>query len=89
MIKLFMMTSYRHLSKRLFFSFGMIICIIHSMNEPAAIASPCIKICVINENTEQCEGCFRTRDEIAQWKMADDAFKRALLETLEIRKQSV
>ena len=31
------------------------------------IATPCVKICVIDPETELCIGCARTRDEIAGW----------------------
>ncbi len=31
------------------------------------IASPCIKICVIQPETRLCTGCLRTIDEITQW----------------------
>ena len=37
------------------------------------IESPCNKVCVINEATGLCRGCYRTLDEIARWgSMSDD-----------------
>ncbi|MCC6136491.1 MAG: DUF1289 domain-containing protein [Candidatus Contendobacter sp.] len=29
--------------------------------------SPCIGVCVMNTQTQWCEGCFRTLEEIAGW----------------------
>lgn len=39
------------------------------------IESPCNKVCVINEATGLCRGCYRTLDEIACWGMMGDAEK--------------
>ncbi len=37
------------------------------------IASPCTKVCVMNDATGYCRGCFRTIEEIARWsQMSDD-----------------
>lgn len=41
------------------------------------LTSPCISVCRMNVTTALCEGCFRTRDEIAAWGGAGDAAKRA------------
>ena len=37
------------------------------------IASPCNKVCVMNEATGLCRGCYRTLDEIARWGAMSDA----------------
>ena len=29
--------------------------------------SPCIGVCKINQQTELCVGCYRSREEIANW----------------------
>lgn len=29
--------------------------------------SPCTKVCHIDQDTDRCEGCGRTLDEIARW----------------------
>jgi len=36
------------------------------------IASPCNKVCVMNEATGLCRGCYRTLDEIARWGTMSD-----------------
>ena len=49
------------------------------------IASPCISICRLNDVTGLCDGCFRTRDEIAAWGNADNTRKRGIWKLIEQR----
>lgn len=49
------------------------------------LTSPCISVCRINAATDLCEGCFRTRDEIAAWGNAGDDGKRATWGRIEQR----
>lgn len=37
-----------------------------------AVLSPCIGVCTLDASG-LCEGCLRTRDEIARWSMMGDA----------------
>ena len=37
------------------------------MSSPAAIATPCIKVCFIDPESGLCLGCFRTAAEVAGW----------------------
>ncbi len=48
-------------------------------------ASPCVGVCVINPQTQLCEGCFRTLDEIAGWWDYTPNQKRAVLTQLDDR----
>jgi predicted Fe-S protein YdhL (DUF1289 family) len=48
-------------------------------------ASPCVGVCIINAQTQLCDGCFRTLDEIAAWWDYPPAQKHAVLATLEQR----
>ena len=41
-----------------------------------AVSSPCISVCRMDAASGLCEGCFRTRDEIAGWSAATEAGKR-------------
>ena len=41
------------------------------------ILSPCISVCQMNDASGLCDGCFRTRNEIASWASADNAAKQA------------
>ena len=43
------------------------------------IESPCNKVCVINEATGLCRGCYRTLDEIASWGMMSDEEKQDVI----------
>ncbi|EMH4107241.1 DUF1289 domain-containing protein [Serratia marcescens] len=52
------------------------------------VRSPCVSLCRIDDETQQCRGCRRTRAEIAVWPTASDAEKRAIWRRLEPR-QSV
>lgn len=31
------------------------------------VSSPCIRVCLLDPETGLCEGCGRTREEIAKW----------------------
>lgn len=45
--------------------------------EPASdVPSPCISVCKMDPDTQLCEGCFRTLDEIADWSRMADEGKR-------------
>jgi uncharacterized protein len=44
----------------------------------AAVASPCVSVCVMDEPSGWCTGCLRTLDEIAVWSLLDDAEKRGV-----------
>jgi len=53
----------------------------------AAIASPCISVCVLDAVTGYCAGCYRTIDEIAGWIDLHDGARRGLLVVLEDRRR--
>ncbi|MEO0342235.1 MAG: DUF1289 domain-containing protein [Pseudomonadota bacterium] len=59
---------------------------IWSRNE---VESPCIKVCVIHEDSGLCMGCFRTRHEIAGWSRMEDDARRSLKEELPFRAAKV
>lgn len=59
-----------------------------TLHSAADVPSPCISICRMSATTELCEGCFRTRSEIAGWSSADDDSKRALWRVVEQRMQA-
>jgi len=59
------------------------------MATTAEVMSPCISVCRMNVATALCEGCFRTRDEIAAWGSADDAAKRTTWARIEERMAAV
>ena len=55
------------------------------MGATGQIVSPCISVCLMNDKTGLCEGCFRTRDEIAAWGSSSDTAKRATWARIEER----
>jgi prolyl-tRNA editing enzyme YbaK/EbsC (Cys-tRNA(Pro) deacylase)/predicted Fe-S protein YdhL (DUF1289 family) len=62
---------------------------LHTLDTAADIPSPCISICSMNAQTDLCEGCFRTRSEIASWSGAGDDSKRAVWRIIEQRMQAL
>ncbi|MBV7316538.1 DUF1289 domain-containing protein [Shewanella sp. NIFS-20-20] len=46
--------------------------------------SPCISLCGLNSDGF-CRGCFRTMEEISQWRHLADADKRHILKQLPTR----
>ena len=42
------------------------------------LPSPCISLCVMDQDTGLCHGCQRTIDEIIGWSGATDDCKRAI-----------
>ncbi|KQP79320.1 DUF1289 domain-containing protein [Methylobacterium sp. Leaf117] len=48
-------------------------------------SSPCTKLCLLDAATGLCEGCGRTRDEIALWGSLSETQRRAVMATLEAR----
>ena len=46
------------------------------------VPSPCVSVCQMNAERGQCEGCFRTIDEIAGWSQFSVGEKRRVLAAL-------
>lgn len=53
--------------------------------EPRRISTPCVKVCLIDEATGLCEGCGRTRAEIATWGRLTEDERLAIMDGLEAR----
>ncbi len=51
------------------------------------IASPCINVCKMDEQTGLCSGCLRTIDEIARWSSIDDSRRLSILAAVAKRRQ--
>jgi uncharacterized protein len=49
------------------------------------IASPCIKVCVMNPAAGICSGCGRTLEEIARWGSMSDAERARIMAELPSR----
>ncbi len=48
--------------------------------------SPCINVCVIDEASGLCEGCGRTRGEIAAWIGLESKERRRIMRELDDRR---
>jgi predicted Fe-S protein YdhL (DUF1289 family) len=51
------------------------------------VESPCINICLLDQETGLCLGCGRTIQEIARWASMSDIERRAVMRELPARKQ--
>ena len=49
------------------------------------LPSPCVSICKLNKSTGICEGCFRTKNEIALWPSMNNDERLSLLPILRER----
>jgi uncharacterized protein len=60
------------------------------MDQPRApIATPCIKVCVIDGESALCLGCQRTLSEIARWGRLTDAERAAITASLAERRSRI
>ena len=50
------------------------------------LPSPCISICQIDPATQNCMGCYRTRQEIARWPAMSADEQHDLLQRLKQRR---
>lgn len=44
-----------------------------------AVPSPCLDLCKFDRKSDMCVGCFRTAQEIRQWKKLTDHKRREIL----------
>ena len=53
------------------------------------IQSPCMKICIFDQESGYCLGCSRTEDEVIKWKDSEttDEWKKENLKELREREQ--
>ena len=46
---------------------------------PAPIATPCVKVCIVDGESGLCLGCYRTLQEVAAWTRLTDAERAAIM----------
>jgi uncharacterized protein len=51
-----------------------------SVESNSEVQSPCIGVCVVDETSQLCQGCFRTLNEIEGWWNLDNTQKKAVAE---------
>jgi predicted Fe-S protein YdhL (DUF1289 family) len=49
---------------------------------PRSIATPCIKVCIVDGASGLCLGCWRTLSEIGGWSGLTDAERAAIMTEL-------
>jgi uncharacterized protein len=52
------------------------------------VTSPCIKVCVMDLQTQLCKGCYRTLAEIGRWGAMSDSEREAIMAELPERRKS-
>lgn len=53
---------------------------------PRAVATPCVKVCVVDGASGLCLGCYRTLQEIGGWSGLTDDERARIMGELEGRK---
>jgi predicted Fe-S protein YdhL (DUF1289 family) len=56
---------------------------------PRSIATPCVKVCVVDGASSLCLGCYRTLSEIGGWSALTDDQRAAIMEDLPARKERI
>ena len=51
----------------------------------ARISTPCLRVCLLDPASGLCEGCGRTRDEIASWGRLSEGERLAIMASLDER----
>ena len=54
-----------------------------------AVATPCVKVCVVDGESGLCLGCFRTLGEIAAWGSLAEEERAALMAELPSRRSRI
>jgi predicted Fe-S protein YdhL (DUF1289 family) len=67
----------RDLASKIYRKMAFITDSAHSNSDPP---SPCVGICTLNPQTQLCDGCLRTLDEIAAWWDYNPAQKQVVLD---------
>lgn len=56
---------------------------------PKAIATPCVKVCIVDPESNLCLGCFRTLQEIGGWARLSETERERLMDELPKRRQHI
>ena len=55
----------------------------------ARISTPCLRVCLLDPGSGLCEGCGRTREEIARWGQMSESERLDIMAGLEDRMRRV
>jgi predicted Fe-S protein YdhL (DUF1289 family) len=53
------------------------------------LKSPCLKVCLMDPESDLCRGCFRTLDEIVRWSRMSDEEREQIMADLPRRSSNV
>ena len=56
---------------------------------PKAIATPCVKVCVVDGESGLCMGCYRQLNEVAQWSRFTDEERAQIMADLPTRRSRI
>lgn len=56
---------------------------------PRAIATPCVKVCIVDGASGLCLGCFRSLAEIGGWSAMDEARRAEVMAELPSRRARI
>jgi uncharacterized protein len=62
---------------------------LRGMETPPPIATPCVKICLIDGESSLCMGCQRTLPEVASWSRLTDADRAEIIAALPARRTRI
>ena len=56
---------------------------------PRSIATPCVKVCIVDGASSLCLGCFRTLEEIGGWSALTDDQRAVIMADLATRRAAI
>lgn len=56
---------------------------------PKAITTPCVKVCIVDPESNLCLGCFRTLPEIGGWARLSEEQRATLMTELPTRRSRI
>ncbi len=56
---------------------------------PRPIATPCVKVCIVDGASSLCLGCFRTLSEIGGWSGLTDDQRTSIMADLPARRSRI
>jgi len=62
---------------------------LRGMDAPPPLATPCVKICLIDGESGLCMGCQRTLPEVASWTRLTDAERAEIMAALPARRTRI
>jgi predicted Fe-S protein YdhL (DUF1289 family) len=56
---------------------------------PRSIATPCVKVCIVDGASSLCLGCYRTLEEIGGWSALTDDQRAMIMADLPARRDQI